>query len=468
MVKNKSRPLSNAAAFLPLFLALSFACFLFTRAASIEKSAKAAPPLSQEQSADFERAMDALYPERTQTLRALPYEPPAADFELAAGAAILADYESGYVLYQKNADAIVPPASMTKLFLMQCVLEKVRRGEANLLQTIPLDERSWAASAPPHSSLMFLGKGQIVTLEELLTGLSVASGNDAAAAIAYSLYGSMDDFLRSANGLVRATGLKKTVIVEPSGYSEANLTTPREMAAFCRLYVKNYPDALQKFHSIKNFVYPKERNLPPEQRGRAPQDFSRGIPKEIWTQFDFENTNKLLGVLPGCDGIKTGHINESGYNLALTTKRGDQRFISVTMLGPGETLAQGDAGRCADGRALHEWAYKNFRRFEPVAFSQTEFVVPLYGSERTFARLVAARSGALPVPKNASVSIKASAPSFLFGAIKLGQECGAIEIVDGERLLQRVPLVAQEESRAANQFIQRSDEIILRLKGARR
>ena len=465
MIFNKKRPLSNAAAFLPFFLALSFACFLFTRAAAIEKSAKNAPPLSQEQRAEFSRTMDKLYPERTQTLRALPYEPPAADFDLKAGAAILVDYESGCVLYEKNSSEIIPPASMTKLFLIQCVLEKIKRGEARLDQTIPLDARGWAASAPPHSSLMFLGKGQIVTLEELLTGLSVASGNDAAAAIAYSLYGSMENFLAEANAIVRAAGLEKTVITEPSGYSESNLTTPREMAAFCRLYIRNYPAALEKFHSIKNFVYPKQINLPPEQRGRPAQDFSRGIPKEIWTSFDFENTNKLLGVLPGCDGIKTGHIIESGYNLALTTKRGDQRFISVTMLGPGETLAQGDAGRCADGAALHEWAYKNFRRFEPASFAKMEFAVPLYGSEKTFVRLAAAECGSLPVPKSASVSINAKTPAFLFGAIETGKEFGAIEIMDGGRLLQRIPLAAAENSRAANQFIQRSDEIILRLKG---
>lgn len=468
MSSAKKRQLANAAAFLPLFLAASFACFLLTRAASIEKSAKNAPPLSEERKTEFSRALADLYPERSQTLRDLPYEAPAANFDLKAGAAILFDYESGFILYQKNAGQAIPPASMAKLFLIQCVLEKIKRGEARLDQTIPLDERSWAASAPPHSSLMFLGKGQIVTLEELLTGLSVASGNDAAAAIAYSLYGSMEKFLAEANGIIRASGLEKTVIVEPSGYSEENLTTPREMAAFCRLYVKNYPDALKKFHSIKNFVYPKEKNLPPEQRGRAPQDFSRGLPKEVWTSFDFENTNKLLGVLPGCDGIKTGHIIESGYNLALTTKRGDQRFISVTMLGPGKSMAEGDAGRCADGTALHEWAYKNFRRFEPAAFSQTEFIVPLYGSEKTFVRLIAAESGCLPVPQKANVSIKAYAPAFLFGAIKFGQECGSLEIMDGGRLLQKIPLVAQEECRAANQFIQRSDEIILRLKGARR
>ena len=263
-------------------------------------------------------------------------------------------------------------------------------------------------------------------------------------------------------------GLQKTVIVESSGYSEDNLTTPREMAAFCRAYIRDYPEALQKFHSIKTFVYPKERNLPPEQRGLAPQDFSKGIPKEIWTQFEFENTNKLLGLLPGCDGIKTGHINESGYNLALTTKRGNERYISVTMLGPGDNLREGDAGRCHDGTALHEWAYKNFRGFDASAFDQTEFVVPLYGAQKMFVRLAAKESAALPIPREAKTSVKIAAPDFLFGKIDFGQVCGSLEITDGGRVLQSVPLVAVQSAAPANQFVQRCDEIILRLKGARK
>ncbi len=467
MSKKTRRPLSTSAAFLPLFLAASVGVFLLSRSAMIDKAAKEAKPLSQEEKIKLSERLDALYPERTRLLRALPYEAPSADFELKAGAAILVDYNTGFVLFQKNADQVIPPASMTKLFLMRSVLEKVREGKAALDQTIPLEERFWACNAPPHSSLMFLGKGQIVTLEDLLCGINVASGNDAAAAVAYSLFGSMENFIAEANALAKGLGLQKTVIVESSGYSENNLTTPREMAAFCRAYIRDYPDALKKFHSIKTFVYPKERNLPPEQRGRAPQDFSRGIPKEIWTEFEFENTNKLLGVLPGCDGIKTGHINESGYNLALTTKRGGARWISVTMLGPGNSLREGDAGRCQDGTALHEWAYKNFKSFDAAAFAQTEFVVPIYGSEKMAVRLVSKEAAALPIPKGANAVVKAAAPKYLFGSVQEGTPCGSLLICDGGRVLLEIPLVAAESSRAANQFVQRCDELILRLKGAR-
>ncbi len=465
MSSQKKNQLANAAAFLPLFLALSFIFFLFSRANAIDSAVKNAAPLSQEEKAALEKKLDGLYPERKALLKPLPYERPAAGFDLNAEAAILFDQESGRILYQKNADIATPPASMTKLFLIACVLEKIRRGEASLEQTVPLGPDSWASHAPPRSSLMFLGKGQIASLEDLLSGLSVASGNDAAAAIAGALYGSMEDFLDDANGLVKSLGLEKTFIAEPSGYSENNMTTPREMAAFCRVYIRRFPEALEKFHSIKKFEYPKEKNLPPEQIGRGPQDFSKGIPDEIWTKFEFENTNKLIGVLEGCDGIKTGYIDESGYNLALSTKRGEQRFVSVTMRGSGKSRQEGDENRFLDGSALHEWAYKNFRAFRPEALSQTEFIVPLYGSEKFFVRLVLKENGSLPVPKDGKIKIQVKTPKRLFGKIDFGQECGSMGIYDGEALLEEIPLVAAEGCRGANQFVQRSDEIILRLKG---
>lgn len=465
MTSTKKRHLPNSAAFLPFFLALSFILFLFTRALSIEKAAKNAKPLSAVEKAEFEKKLDSLYPERKAVLKKLPYDIGKIDLALNATSSILLDSDSGYILYERNADKIIPPASMTKLFLIDCVLEKTREGKAKLSDIIELDQRAWACNAPPRSSLMFLGKGHIVSLEELLTGLSVASGNDAAAAIAYALFGSMENFIEEANALAKSLGLEKTVIVEASGYSENNLTSPREMAKFCRIYIERFPEALEKFHSIKNFTYPKESNLPPEQRGRPAQDFSKGIPEEIWTPFEFENTNKLIGVFPGCDGIKTGYIDESGYNLAMTTKTEDERFISVTMNGSGITSAEGDENRFKDGAKLHDWARKNFVLFKESAFGKTEFILPLYGSEKTFARLLPKEEGSLPVPRKSKIIVQAKTPKYLFGQIEFGRAYGSLTIMDGEKVLKEIPLVAQEESKAANQFIQRSDEIILRLKG---
>ena len=205
---------------------------------------------------------------------------------------------------------------MTKIFLMYTVFQKIKDGKISLDDVVPLPEECWASRMPPRSSLMFLGKGQTVTLKELLTGIAVCSGNDASHAVAYYLFGDTGKFISEVNRQIQLLGLTKTRIEEPSGYSEQNVTTAREMAAFARVYVSKYPESLELFHSVKKFTYPSQKNLPPNQKKRQPQDFSKGILDEIWTPVTQENTNKLLKTLEGCDGLKTGYIDESGYNLS--------------------------------------------------------------------------------------------------------------------------------------------------------
>lgn len=466
--------------FMPLALAVAFAGFLLFRSASIQNAVS--EPLSQEESTELQGILRERYPEKT--VRPLPYPLLPPGFDTNAASAILINADTGEILFEKNADMPIPPASMTKLFLIYGAIQKVRAGTISLDDTIPVNERAIAAAMPPRSSLMLLGKGQIVTLRELLQGLSVASGNDAAHQIAFSLYGSMERFIAETNALIRSMGLQKTRIVEPSGYSEENLTTAREMAAFCKMYVEEFPDALAEFHSIKSFTFPKERNIPPEQRGRAQQDFSRGIPEEIWTSFTQENTNKLLGALEGCDGIKTGHIDESGYNLALTTMRGGVRYISVTMKGPGASMADGDRMRRADGTLLHEWAHGAFCE---IAFPEkTEFTIPLYGSKRKSVELCAAFERKFVVPKHPlrtengifaampddgdeieDVQFEVFVPEFLFGSVECGAAVGKIVASKNSVPLAEIPLVAKRSSREANGFVRRCDALLLNIRAKR-
>lgn len=467
------------AAFLPLALALAFAAFLFFRAESIKNAAPG--PLPKEEASHLQENLGEIYPK--QILRPLPYSLLPPEFDTNARSAILINANTGEILFEKNADAQIPPASMTKLFLIYGALKKVLEGKISLDDIIPIDERAIAAAMPPRSSLMFLGKGQIVTLRELLQGLSVASGNDAAHQIAFALYGSMENFIEETNALIKSLGLQKTRIVESSGYSEENLTTAREMAAFCKIYLEEFPDALEEFHSIKRFVFPKEKNIPNEQRGRTRQDFSHGIPEEIWTSFTLENTNKLLGRLEGCDGIKTGHIDESGYNLALTTIRGGVRYISVTMKGPGATMAEGDEMRCADGTVLHEWAHGAFCE---IAFPEKEqFNVPLYGAKEKSVALCAAFERDFVVPKNpiqmengifaavaggaenGDVSFKVFLPEFIFGKVECCAPYGKIVASKNGIALAEIPLVAQRGAEDANGFVKRCDALILKMKNGR-
>ena len=136
---------------------------------------------------------------------------------------------------------------------------------------------------------MFLGKGQNVTLEELLLGLSICSGNDAAYALAYITCGSMETFVERMNQVAENLGLQNTHFVESSGYSENNTTTAKEMAAFCRIYIKNHPESIKRFHSVLDFTYPKKHNLADGDVIQA-QDFSKGIPEHITMPVTQKNT----------------------------------------------------------------------------------------------------------------------------------------------------------------------------------
>ncbi|MBO7614053.1 MAG: D-alanyl-D-alanine carboxypeptidase, partial [Treponema sp.] len=257
-------------------LVLAFCAFTLFRAVSF-KNTQIARELTSLENESLENLLIGQYPEKYKYLKPLPYNIGKPQLDVWAKSAILIDVSNGNVLYEKNADLIIPPASMTKLFAMYVVEEEVAAGRLSYDQVIPLPPESWACNMPPHSSLMFLGKGQRVTLEELLLGLSICSGNDAAYALAYTVCGSMEEFVERMNRAARELGLKNTHFVESSGYSELNQTTAREMADFAATYLRRFPSSLHRFHSVLDFTYPKERNLAPGDR-LAAQDFTQGLP----------------------------------------------------------------------------------------------------------------------------------------------------------------------------------------------
>lgn len=407
--------------------------------------------LSSEQLSQFQEIQKELYPQCL--IEPLPYPTTPANLPIHSGAAILIDVASGQVLYEKNADEVIPPASMTKLVVMYVVFQEIATGRISLDDVVPLPPESWAVNAPPMSSLMFLGQGQTVTLRELLLGLAVASGNDAAVAVASYVSGSVDAFVERMNHEMDLLGLEKTHFVEPSGYSELNLTTPREFAAFARTYISRYPESLESFHSQPSISYPQEHNLAEWHRGE-------GREQPIFQQ----STNKLLGVLPGCDGLKTGFIFESGYNLSLTAKRGETRFLSVTMKGPGSGSVEGNRHRVADGTTLMEWAFDCFAthyksEVEPVA-------VPVLGGAENSVVLAPSHLEPLTVPAllkdrdasvaAASVTSQITLPTYVQAPLQAGDIVGKITYSVGDIVLEEVPLVAVtavDEGSGFKQFV---------------
>ncbi len=357
----------------------------------------------------------------------------AVSLDLNARSAILVDASTGAILFEKNADELIPPASMTKLVAMYTAFHAIENGELSLDDEIAPPPESWAANLPAGSSLMFLGPGQRLTVRELLAGMAVVSGNDAATALAITVAGSVDAFVARMNAEVAELGLVHTRFVEPTGLSERNATTAREFADFALVYLSRYPDALREFHSRESLSYPLERNLAGSRESPVDQ----------------EATNKLLGSLEGCDGLKTGFIWESGFNLALTANRNGNRFLSVTMGGPGSTTAEGSALRAKDGTLLMEWAFANFRTARPA--KPEPVTVTVWKGEQGAIEAIPAGNerftvpvGALAFPdgSSAEASIEYAVPRAMRSPVRAGDIIGSVKYSLGGTVVHEVPLVA--------------------------
>ncbi|MDD2967482.1 MAG: D-alanyl-D-alanine carboxypeptidase [Desulfovibrionaceae bacterium] len=228
---------------------------------------------------------------------------------LPVRSAILINVNTGKVLYEKNASTPIPPASLTKLMTMYLAMTEVNAKRASFNDTCRISP----AAANTGGSSMHLSPNEKVTLQKLLTGMIVASGNDAARAVAAHISGSEKNFVRSMNRTARALGMRNTLFKNPTGLpAKGQMTTARDMLILARVYLRRYPRALT-FHQVRSI----------EHGGRC-----------------ILSTNKLLGRVPGVDGLKTGYTAASGYNLIFTAQRGKTRLLGVVM--GGRTSAQRD------------------------------------------------------------------------------------------------------------------------------
>ncbi len=270
--------------------------------------------------------------------------------KLFCRATTLVDVQSGRVLLDKNGTLQIPPASMTKLMTIHLAMKKVKAGEFTLEQKVPVSKRGSFKSAPVNSSLMFVEEGQIVSLKELLLGLSVSSGNDAAVVVAELVAGTLEAFVVLMNEEVKTLGLTSTQFFDSSGYDNRNVTTAADFAKFATFYVNEYPENLTMFHSVQKFAYPKPENIAERQKPAI------GLVEQT-------NKNILLGKVDGVDGLKTGFIDESGFNIAITANRDDRRLVAVVM---GVPYENGAANRYSDAKAILSYGYDNFENYVPV------------------------------------------------------------------------------------------------------
>ena len=222
---------------------------------------------------------------------------------LEAWGAMLMNTKSESVLYVQSEDVRIPPASLTKIMTMYIAMEAIDEGKISLDDQVKVSGR--AASQP--GARMNLSAGDTVSLDELLKGTAVASGNDAAVAVAEHVAGTVDSFRRLMNEKAGELGMSRTVFRNPNGLPSAGqVTTARDMLTLAKNYMENYPDAM-RYHNIQSITY----------KGKTTT-----------------NKNPLLRMYPQVDGLKTGWTTASRHNLIATAQSGDIRLISVVLGAP--------------------------------------------------------------------------------------------------------------------------------------
>lgn len=360
--------------------------------------------------------------------------PPSVD---ARSVAII-DLARGEVLYALNPDEPIPPASLTKLMTIRLALEAVKNGRINLEDIVDIQPEE--VNLPYGSSLMYLQAGMKVPFDDLIRGMAVISGNDAALAVARVLGGSTDGFAQMMNAEAIRMGLPVTRFVEPSGLSDRNMTTAAEMAAFSRRYLLDDPEAIADYHARFSMEFPRAEVMP------------EGVPAPD-VKILLRNRNNLLFSYEGCDGLKTGFIRQSGYNQVATAERDGSRFIVVTM--GGSTVA----GRNNAGRNLLDWAFANWRTVDPDLPELP--AVRAWGGASPTVELVLEENGPFTVPRRyaETVSIRVEAESETMSPITAGQKLGSMVFLSGERVLKRVNLLAARDVPQGHFFIRLRDAL---------
>ncbi|MBR4742300.1 MAG: D-alanyl-D-alanine carboxypeptidase [Desulfovibrio sp.] len=218
----------------------------------------------------------------------------------ARTSAILYDLNSRNILYEQNAEQLIQPASLTKIMTLYLAFESINAGKLSYSLNVPISK----AAAEEGGSRMGIMQGETVRLGDLLRGIAISSGNDASLAVAEFLSGSKENFIQLMNKKAEALGMRKTHFCTPNGLPDPRqYTTAKDMLLLARTYLTRYPHVL---------------NLHRE----------RVLKHNAYVSW---NKNPLLNQYPGCDGLKTGWVKASGYNIIFTALRGNHRLIGVIL-----------------------------------------------------------------------------------------------------------------------------------------
>jgi D-alanyl-D-alanine carboxypeptidase (penicillin-binding protein 5/6) len=338
-------------------------------------------------------------------------------FQTNAPAAILLDPDSDSVLYEKNGDELIAPASLAKLMTLEYVFHQIKIGQVKPDDEYIISENAWRkGGAPSHGSTMFAAIHSRVKVSDLLQGIIVDSANDACIAIAEALAGNEFAFGEMLTKRAREIGLENSIFTNSTGFSDANLrVTVREMAQLARYIIQNYPDF---------YPYFSQREY-------------------TWNNIRQQNRNNLLlGMGIGADGLKTGETGEAGFNLVGSAVQDNFRLIVVV------AGAKSDKERADEAKKLLEFGFHGFEAKVLFAEGQTIGEAKVFGGNSSYVPLIAP-SGIIRVmmPRNTNERLLArivyTGP--VPAPVAKGQPIGKLKVWRGDNLALEVPLQAADD-----------------------
>ena len=356
----------------------------------------------------------------------------APQFDTPAKYAYLIDLSSGATLYAKNPDARMPPASMAKMMTTDVAFELIDGKQLALGKMCTVRPETWQKwHGPQAGSTMFLSANEQVSVENLLHGIVTLSGNDASVVLAECISGTEQAFTDQMNALAKKIGMTNSHFGTANGWPDNGVTyvSARDLATLARYEIENHYDLYKKFYSQPSFTWGKTMG--------AGQDITQA------------NRNPILGVVPGADGLKTGHTDEAGYGFTGSADQNGRRLIEVLAGLPSWN------DRVVQSRRLIEWGFNAWQAkplFQAGAKVGTAQVQLGSDDEVT---LVAPRNLAVTVPAGlASGSVKTQIryDGPLVAPIQKGQAVAQLVVTTGDTPPQVVPLVAGEDVGRAGFF----------------
>jgi D-alanyl-D-alanine carboxypeptidase (penicillin-binding protein 5/6) len=346
---------------------------------------------------------------------------PAGVFDTKAKHAILMNVDADLIFYEKDADTLMSPASMSKLMTLAVVFRELKAGHIKLEDQFKVSEHAWrTGGAPSGSSAMFAPLNSTVSVEDLIRGVTVQSGNDACIILAEGISGSEDAFVKEMNKYAKEIGLTKSHFENSTGLpADGHVMTARELALLADYLIKNYPEYYHYFGE-KQFTYGK---------------------------WNFTNRNPLVFEDLGVDGLKTGFIEDAGYGLVASAVRDNQRVILVV------SGLNTKKEREEEPRKLLEWGFKSFKPYR--LFDQGEKVSDalVWGGTRHYVPLVGNENIDIILPFNTSGQVTAQIvyDGPIKAPIRKGDQVATLRVTAADtKATNDIPLYAGEDVGQSN------------------